>query len=264
MLHLAYTAYQAWTHREEHKLLIVGAEGSGKTCLLEKTKAVFAPKGPGAKPVRVLKPSSITPTVGLNIARVDVGGKHTLLWDLGGHPSIRSLWANYYAQCHGVIFVVDATSPQRVREAASLLRALLCNPALAEAPVLIVAAKSDAEGALSAQGLLAALDLADLAVAAAAASASSSPLTGARQREGDGASLVSPSSNAATTHTTVAPPIPSWLTWEMSETLRGTSGIAGHAYRCVAASGYTGDGIREGLEWLAEFVALNPRAIETL
>lgn len=245
MLHLAYTVYQQLSQREEYKILIIGAEGAGKSTLLEKAKEIF-----GKGKLRTLPRNSITPTVGLNIARLDVAGRHMLLWDLGGHPSLRSLWSNYYPQCHAIVFVVDSTNPARVREAASLLRGIFSNQALAAVPVLIVANRSDMmESALSAHEMLAKLDLVDLVLRP--------PVGSARVRINAAAG----GGDTAAEELEAATP---WFGWELTEALRGTSGIGGRAYRCVAASGYTGDGIAVGLEWLAEFLSLNARAVETL
>lgn len=55
----------------------------------------------------------VLPTVGLNVGRLDINKAELLLWDLGGQPGLRSIWDKYYADSHGVIFVVDCTTPAR-------------------------------------------------------------------------------------------------------------------------------------------------------
>ena len=86
--------------------MILGVGGAGKTCVLESLKTRFSPM-PG------LAPAQIVPTVGLNLARLEVpaarGGAETcVFWDLGGAPGLRGIWERYYAECDGVLFVVDA------------------------------------------------------------------------------------------------------------------------------------------------------------
>lgn len=35
-------------------------------------------------------------------------------WDLGGQKELHSLWAQYYDEAHGIIFVVDASDKARI------------------------------------------------------------------------------------------------------------------------------------------------------
>lgn len=60
--------------------------------------------------------SKITTTVGLNIGTVDVGKARLMFWDLGGQEELQSLWDKYYAECHGVIYVIDSTDEERLSE----------------------------------------------------------------------------------------------------------------------------------------------------
>jgi hypothetical protein len=125
-----------------------------------------------------------------------------------------------------------------------VLRSIFTMPALEDVPVLIVAGKSDSPTAIGAHELLAKLDLVDLVFR---------PSRRSRRNATADAELGSEMTESTP-----------WFAWELSEGLRGTSGIGGHAYRCVAVSGLTGDGIQEGLEWLAEFLTLNARTVESL
>ena len=141
--------------------MILGVGGAGKTCVLEPLKTRFSPM-PG------LAPEQIVPTVGLNLARLEVpnarGGKETcVFWDLGGAPGLRGIWERYYAECDGVLFVVDASGCAETAEdddaledaerssaetggdeQTSLLRSVLADPRLADAPALVFANKADA------------------------------------------------------------------------------------------------------------------------
>lgn len=60
-----------------------------------------------------LEPTSIVPTVGLNVGRVEAHHAQLLFWDLGGQAGLRSIWDKYFADSHALIFVVDSTRPAR-------------------------------------------------------------------------------------------------------------------------------------------------------
>ena len=145
--------------------MILGVGGAGKTCVLESLKTRFSPM-PG------LAPAQIVPTVGLNLARLEVpaarGGAETcVFWDLGGAPGLRGIWERYYAECDGVLFVVDAAlsaentaaensddgeddrskdavTDEQLDEQIALLRRVLAEPRLAGAPALVLVNKADA------------------------------------------------------------------------------------------------------------------------
>ena len=42
-------------------------------------------------------------------------------WDLGGQKELHSLWAQYYDEAHGIIFVVDASDKARIEAVRSAL-----------------------------------------------------------------------------------------------------------------------------------------------
>lgn len=132
----------------------MGVGGAGKTCVLESLKTRFSPM-PG------LAPAQVVPTVGLNLARLEVpaarGGAETcVFWDLGGAPGLRGIWERYYAECDGVLFVVDAAlsaentaEDDRSKDAVTdeqiaLLRRVLAEPRLTGAPALVLVNKADA------------------------------------------------------------------------------------------------------------------------
>jgi ADP-ribosylation factor related protein 1 len=49
------------------------------------------------------------PTVGQNVATIDLPEMYIKIWDVGGQLSLRKLWQSYYKSCHGIIFIVDST-----------------------------------------------------------------------------------------------------------------------------------------------------------
>ena len=50
-----------------------------------------------------------------------LGDNISLFWDLGGQPILRSIWKKYYAECHGIIFVIDITNEERLDESLEAL-----------------------------------------------------------------------------------------------------------------------------------------------
>lgn len=122
--------------KTEVQILILGLDHAGKTTLLEQMKGIF-------QRTSGIPLDKIPPTVGLNIGRMDINNCRVIFWDLGGQARLRSIWDNYYAEAHGLMFVVDAADPGRFQEAKMALDSLLCHPELAGIPVLLCANKQD-------------------------------------------------------------------------------------------------------------------------
>ena len=115
----------------------------------------------------------IPPTVGLNgifcsslleiVATIEIEDVRVVIWDVGGHvrfllilevqKSMRSMWSKYYRDCHGVIFLIDSSDPDRFKEVKDELRLcfvvllfigdLASNTDLEDLPILICANKQD-------------------------------------------------------------------------------------------------------------------------
>uniref|UniRef100_A0A9L0JU03 ARF related protein 1 n=1 Tax=Equus asinus TaxID=9793 RepID=A0A9L0JU03_EQUAS len=102
--------YKYMFQKDEYCILILGLDNAGKTTFLEQSKTRFN------KNYKGMSLSKITTTVGLNIGTVDVGKSRLLFWDLGGQEELQSLWDKYYAECHGVIYVIDSTDEERLSE----------------------------------------------------------------------------------------------------------------------------------------------------
>ncbi|XP_022190631.2 ADP-ribosylation factor-like protein 13B [Nilaparvata lugens] len=115
-------------------LLLVGLDNAGKSC---------AAKGLSKEPVE-----DVVPTVGFNSVKLIHRGHQVIIYDLGGGKQIRDIWHRYFADVHGVIFVVDASDRGRLDECKNVLTELLKNEKLAGKPVLMLANKQDKEGAL--------------------------------------------------------------------------------------------------------------------
>lgn len=48
------------------------------------------------------------------------------MWDVGGQTKIRPLWRHYFQNTQGLIFVVDSNDRERIDEAESELRNMVC------------------------------------------------------------------------------------------------------------------------------------------
>ncbi|CAH2303002.1 ADP-ribosylation factor-related 1 [Pelobates cultripes] len=102
--------YKYMFQKDEYCILILGLDNAGKTTFLEQTKIRFSRNYKG------MNLSKITTTVGLNIGTIDVGKVRLMFWDLGGQDELQSLWDKYYAESHGVIYMIDSTDETRLSE----------------------------------------------------------------------------------------------------------------------------------------------------
>lgn len=77
---------------------------------------------------------------------------------MSGQAKYRSLWERYYADCQGVIFVIDSSDAMRMAVAANELQLMLEHPEMEKSrsrdakqlgvPILILANKSDLDNAI--------------------------------------------------------------------------------------------------------------------
>eukprot|EP00298_Acanthocystis_sp_HF-20_P008193 c17533_g1_i3.p1 GENE.c17533_g1_i3~~c17533_g1_i3.p1 ORF type:complete len:198 (+),score=59.79 c17533_g1_i3:108-701(+) len=130
--------------KQEFMILMIGPDDAGKTTLLEKIKNVYCHKGK-SPPMRPI----ITPTVGLNIGKLDFGKYKLTIWDLGGQSSLRSIWEQYYSEAHGFIFLFDSSRPDRFNDSKLALESALTHSDLHGAPLLVIANKQDVKGSIN-------------------------------------------------------------------------------------------------------------------
>ena len=53
----------------------------------------------------------------MNLAKINFGGSHVIIWDLGGQIKMRNMWEKYYDDANAIIFVVDSADISRLEEA---------------------------------------------------------------------------------------------------------------------------------------------------
>ena len=111
MFHLAKGLYTNYNKKPQYSVLLLGLDNAGKTTFLENCKKQYG---------QIYKDfDKITPTVGQNVAVIQLLDKEqTFLkfWDIGGQNQLRKLWASYYSQCHGIIFIIDSSDKARLQE----------------------------------------------------------------------------------------------------------------------------------------------------
>jgi ADP-ribosylation factor-like protein 13B len=64
--------------------------------------------------------------------------KHSVtLYDVGGGARIRGIWRNYYADVHGIIYVIDSSQADRLAEARQELKSVLMDERIQGKPCLV-------------------------------------------------------------------------------------------------------------------------------
>lgn len=129
----------------EARILMLGLDNAGKTTILKKLSEEDI--------------TTIMPTQGFNIKSLVNEGFKLNVWDIGGQKSIRPFWSNYYDSTDGLVFVIDTSDTDRLKEAQTELFDLMAEDKLSSAPVLIFANKQDLVGCATAEEIVETLDL---------------------------------------------------------------------------------------------------------
>jgi len=113
MYHLVRSLYLYATSKPEYSIILLGLDNAGKTTLLSQIRALFNATSDPAGQTGDAAPSdtagNTVPTVGQNVATLDLPDMYLKIWDVGGQMSLRRLWTSYYKSAHAVVFVVDST-----------------------------------------------------------------------------------------------------------------------------------------------------------
>ena len=78
------------------------------------------------------------------------------VWDLGGQTNLRTTWDTYYLKTQGVIYVIDASemNADHILTSKMEFHNMLMHAELKEAPVLVLANKSDLPGSKTCEELI--------------------------------------------------------------------------------------------------------------
>ena len=163
---------QVKEEEREIRILVLGLDNAGKTTIVRRLCD---------KPI-----DEIEPTLGFSIQTLDYDlsktgttpettttttttqtvEKTTLsqvyqlhLWDIGGQSTIRAYWRNYFEKTDGIVWVVDSGDRHRLGLVRDELETILDQERLAGASLLVLANKSDLEGAMGPEPIAKALGL---------------------------------------------------------------------------------------------------------
>ncbi|XP_040030671.2 ADP-ribosylation factor-like protein 13A [Gasterosteus aculeatus] len=116
-------------------ILVVGLDKAGKTSSIRGMSRV--PHGAEAGP-----------THGCVRSELKVENYQVTLLDVGGSAQSRGAWRELYGEAHGIVFVLDSSDRQRIKEVKEVLADLLKQPRVAGKPLLVLANKQDKMNAL--------------------------------------------------------------------------------------------------------------------
>ncbi|CAL8090133.1 unnamed protein product [Calicophoron daubneyi] len=133
---------------KEVYLVIIGLDNAGKTTTTRSIKGISS--------------DLVAPTIGFDRIEFAVDKFNINLYDLGGGRTIRDIWQTYFAEVHGLIFVVDSSASERLEECQTVLANVLAHPSVSGKPILLLANKRDVEDALPESEIVEALQLDEL------------------------------------------------------------------------------------------------------
>lgn len=142
MFSLMYGLWEYLFHKGNYFVLILGLDNSGKTTFLEHSKCSFN------KNYKHVDLSRIASTVGLNVGKIETNGVILNFWDLGGQKELQLLWDKYFLEAHAVIWIVDSSDRDRLRESVEAFTNIIKNELLDRLPLLFVLNKQDISTAM--------------------------------------------------------------------------------------------------------------------
>jgi len=119
------------------RLLMLGLDAAGKTTILYKLK--------------LNQDVTTIPTVGFNVETVTYKNVKFNVWDVGGQDKIRPLWRHYFSGTQGLIFVIDSSDRDRIKEAQGELHRIINDREMKDSLLLVFANKQDISGAMNPQ-----------------------------------------------------------------------------------------------------------------
>ncbi|XP_017874166.1 PREDICTED: ADP-ribosylation factor-like protein 3 [Drosophila arizonae] len=123
--------------KKEFNVLILGLNNAGKSTLAARL---------GLETDDAVK--QVTPTVDLTERHLKFKKMKVCLRDLSGQCRMRKSWHSFYKDANVLIFVIDSADASRLSEARCELCEVLLDERLSHVPLLLLANKQDAFGAL--------------------------------------------------------------------------------------------------------------------
>lgn len=103
--------------KREKKILVLGLDGSGKSTLINSLKICATTLGHEGNVGGELEANTVSPTLGLNLVKIELPSLNIELMEIGGKESFRSMWSHYYEDADKILFIVDASSSDRFEDA---------------------------------------------------------------------------------------------------------------------------------------------------
>lgn len=113
----------------ELRVLMLGLDNAGKSTIVR----------------NILKQDlkQVVPTMGFEIKTVRIDGFLVNIWDIGGQKSLRNFWFNYFDKLDGIIWVIDLSNLDRLKENFNEMFKILNNEKLMGIKMLIYLNKID-------------------------------------------------------------------------------------------------------------------------
>ncbi|CAH9070155.1 unnamed protein product [Cuscuta europaea] len=113
----------------EMRVVMLGLDAAGKTTILYK--------------LHIGEVLSTVPTIGFNVEKVQYKNVIFTVWDVGGQEKLRPLWRHYFNNTDGLIYVVDSLDRERIGRAKEEFQAIIKDPFMLNAVILVFANKQD-------------------------------------------------------------------------------------------------------------------------
>ncbi len=137
--------------KHEAKIIVIGLDNSGKSCIVNFLKENRAKSSKKKKNNNENEKFESTPTVGFAKEEFEVNNVKFMVYDMSGQNRYRDMWETYYSDVEAIIFVIDSSDKFRVVVAKEELEELMSNNTVRnnDIPILFFANKMDVKGALT-------------------------------------------------------------------------------------------------------------------
>lgn len=134
--------------QKKSTLVLLGLDNAGKTTFLRRLKED--------------RMCIHDPTMYAHTEEIKLGNILFHIVDVGGHPSMRKIWKNFYMNTDAIIYMVDAADPSRFQEARDALVNIFNDSNAKNVPIIILGNKIDLKSARSENDLVDSLGIQEL------------------------------------------------------------------------------------------------------